>query len=138
MSEKAANDKKILFVCVENSSRSQMAEGFARALGINASSAGTFPSSSVNTLAIEVMKERGIDIAGSKPKALTEQMVENADVVVLTDSLLEGSITKNIRKKIGKKLVVWSIMDPRGQPIEVVKFIRDEIEKDLKALTSKK
>lgn len=131
MSEKNA---KILFVCIENSSRSQMAEGFARARGINATSAGTNPSISVNPLAIEVMKEKGIDISGARPKAITEQMVQEADLVVLTDSSLESSMPKNIRKKFGKKLVEWSISDPQGQPIEVVRFIRDGIDRDLNSL----
>jgi arsenate reductase (thioredoxin) len=91
--------RKILFVCIENSSRSQMAEGFAKARGVAASSAGSMPSSHINPFAIEVMKEKGIDISGAKPKGITEQMVNDADVVVLTDSSLEGSIPKNIRKK---------------------------------------
>jgi protein-tyrosine-phosphatase len=99
--------KKILFVCIENSSRSQVAEGLARARGFNVSSAGTDPSSHVHSLAIEAMRERGIDIAQARPKAITEQMVQDVYVIVLTDSSLENSISKNIRKKLGKKLVVW-------------------------------
>lgn len=138
MSENTASGKKILFICVENSSRSQMAEGFARSKGIIASSAGTFPASAINQFAIEVMTEKGIDISGAKPKAITEQMVQDADVVVLTDSSLEKSIPKNIRKKFGKKLVVWSISDPRGQPIEVVRFVRNSIERDLNSLLLQK
>lgn len=100
------SSKKILFVCIENSSRSQMAEGFARAKGINASSVGTIPSNHINPLAIDVMKERGIDTSEARTKAITEQMVQEADVVVLTDSSLENLISKNIQEKIGKKLVV--------------------------------
>jgi arsenate reductase (thioredoxin) len=122
---------KILFMCIENSSRSQMAEGFAKARGLQASSAGTFPSTEVNPLVVQAMKEKGIDISSARPKAITEQMVEEASIVVLTDSLLEDSLPKNIRKKIGKKLVIWSIADPKGQPISVVRFIRDSIEKDI-------
>lgn len=111
-----------------------MAEGFARARGIDAMSAGSVPSSHINPLAIEVMKEKGIDISAARPKAITEQMVKQADIVVLTDSSLEKSIPKNIRKKFGKKLVVWSISDPQGQPIEVVRFVRDGIERELNSL----
>jgi arsenate reductase (thioredoxin) len=92
----------------------------------------------VNPIAIEVMKEKGIDISSAKPKVITEQMVDDADVVVLTDSTLEKSIPKNIRKKFGKKLVVWSVSDPSGQPIEVVRFIRNSIERDLNSLLSEK
>ena len=125
---------KILFVCIENSSRSQMAEGFARAKGLEAASAGTFPASQVNPLVIQAMKERGIDISNAKPKPITEKMVEEAGAVVLTDSSLENSIPKNIRKKIGKKLVIWSVSDPQGQPISVVRFIRDQVEKSMDSL----
>lgn len=125
---------KILFVCIENSSRSQMAEGFAKARGLDASSAGTFPATEVNPLVVQAMREKGIDISDEKTKAITEQMAEDAKVVVLTDSSLESSIPKNIRKKIGKKLVIWSIADPKGQPISVVRFIRDGIEKDVDSL----
>jgi arsenate reductase (thioredoxin) len=125
---------KTLFIYIENSSRSQMAEGFAEARGMSASSAGTFPASYVNPLAVDVMKEIGIDISGARPKPITEQMVQEAEVVVLTDSSLEESLPRNIRKKIGKKLVVWSIADPQGQPIEVVRFIRDQIERSFDSL----
>lgn len=130
----ANKTNKILFVCIENSSRSQMAEGFAKARGLEACSAGTFPATEVNPLVVQAMMEKGIDISNAKPKAITEQMVEEAMVVVLTDSSLEYSLPKNIRKKIGKKLVIWSIADPKTQPISVVRFIRDGIEKDVDSL----
>ena len=111
-----------------------MAEGFARARGISAASAGTFPAKQVNPLVVEAMKEKGIDISSAKPKSVTEQMVEKAGIVLLTDASLEKLLPKNIRKKIGKKLVVWSISDPQGQPIEVVRFVRDNIERSLNSL----
>src|SRR5579864_3004321 len=98
--------KKILFVCVENSSRSQMAEGFAKARGLDAWSAGTFPASQVNPLVVQAMSEEGIDISNAKPKLLTQELVEDAGVVVLTDAQLQVSIPKNIQKKCGKKLIV--------------------------------
>lgn len=124
-------ETKILFVCIENSSRSQMAEGFARAKGISVASAGTFPANQVSPLVVQVMKEKGIDITSAKPKSITKRMVEEAQVVVLTDASLEDLLPKNIRKKIGKKLVTWSISDPQGQPIEVVRYVRDGIERTL-------
>ena len=65
-----------------------MAEGFARARGLRASSAGTVPSTHINPLAVEVMKEKGIDISEARPKAITEQMMNDADVVILTGSSL--------------------------------------------------
>ncbi len=132
-----SKESTILFICVENSSRSQMAEGFAKAKGINATSAGTFPASQISPLVVQAMKEKEIDISSAKPKPITEQMVEEAKVVVLTDASLEELLPKNIRKKIGKKLVTWSISDPQGQPIEVVRFIRDGIEKSLNSLLAK-
>ena len=111
-----------------------MAEGFARTLGLSASSAGTFPASYVNPLVIQAMMEEGIDISSSKPKLLTEEMVENAGLVVLTDATLEEALRKNIRKRIGKKLLVWSISDPKSEPIEGVRFIRDQIRREVNGL----
>lgn len=73
--------KRVLFVCVENAGRSQMAEGFARACGLDASSAGTLPAEKINPVVVEAMKERGIALLG-KPKMLTEQMIREADLVV--------------------------------------------------------
>jgi len=132
MVDSAKNE--ILFVCIENSSRSQMAEGFAKARGLAASSAGTFPTSYVNPLVIQAMNEDGIDISGNKPKLLTEELAEKAKLVVLTDSTLEDALPKNIRKKIGKKLQVWSISDPKLEPIEGVRFIRDQIKREVDQL----
>ena len=132
-----SKENNILFISIENSSRSQMAEGFARARGMNATSAGTFPASQISSLVVQAMKEKGIDISSAKPKAITEQMVQEANVVVLTDASLEELLPKNIRKKIGKKLVAWSISDPQGQPIEVVRFVRDGIERSLNSMFAK-
>ncbi len=106
--------------------------------GITASSAGTTPANKVNPFAIEVMKGKGIDISGSKPKANTEQTTQDTNVVVLTDSTLENSISKNIQKKSGKKLVEWSVTDPRGLSIGLVKFIGNNIEKELNSPLSQK
>lgn len=128
----------ILFVCTENSSRSQMAEGFAKARGMIASSGGTMPATSVNPLVVEVMKEKGIDISGAKPKKITDEVVEQSQIVVLTDSSLESLLPKNIRKKIAKKLVFWSISDTQGQSIEAVRFIKDSIERSLNSLLQSK
>lgn len=78
-------EKTVLFVCVENSGRSQMAEGFFRKYapsGYTASSAGTRPSGQINPLAIQVMKELEIDISKQKPKIITEDMIRNTTVMV--------------------------------------------------------
>ena len=101
---------------------------------MQAYSAGTFPTSYVNPLVIQVMNEDGIDISGNKPKLLTEELAEKAKLVVLTDSTLEDALPKNIRKKIGKKLQVWSISDPKLEPIEGVRFIRNQIKREVDQL----
>ena len=123
-------DRKVpvLFVCIENSSRSVMAEAFARKLGLEASSAGTFPSTHVNPLVVEAMKEVGVDVSQRKPKELTGEMIEKAGLVVLTDASLEKAIPANLRKKMRKKVVEWYIPDPQGKPIEEIRNVRDEIE----------
>jgi arsenate reductase len=77
--------KKVLFVCIENAGRSQMAEAFANKYGKDkfvVSSAGNKPADKINTLVVEVMKEKGIDISSDKPKLLTFQMFQDADLVV--------------------------------------------------------
>jgi len=73
--------KKVLFVCVENAGRSQMAEAIARAYGIDATSAGTVPAPAVNPTVVQLLRERGMS-APSKPKMLTTQMIQETDVVV--------------------------------------------------------
>jgi protein-tyrosine-phosphatase len=124
----------ILFVCIENSSRSQIAEGFARKLGLNASSAGTVPSTHVNPLVIDAMREVGIDISQNSTKELTAQMIDAAGVVVLTDASLEKALPTNLRRKMRKKVVEWNLPDPQGKSLEEIRFVRDEIERMVKAL----
>lgn len=130
-------NKLVLFVCIENSSRSQIAEGFAKQMGVNAASAGTFPSTYVNPLVIQAMHEKGIDLSNNTPKLLTAEMVENADVVVLTDSSIEKSFPKSISKKMKNKIVRWSIPDLQREPIEGVRLIRDDIERQVRELALK-
>jgi len=125
-----SKNRQILFVCVENSSRSQMAEGFARAKGLSASSAGTFPANHVNPLAVQAMEEEGINIFESKPKLLTEELIEKAQLVILTDATLQDRLPKNLRKKIGKKLVIWSIPDPQGQSGRAREYKRVDVTHD--------
>ncbi|HUI01179.1 MAG TPA: hypothetical protein VLX56_06075, partial [Nitrososphaerales archaeon] len=117
----------ILFVCIENSSRSQMAEGFAKRLGMKAISAGTVPSTHVNPLVIQAMKEKGIDITMSKPREITSEMIDRSRMVVLTDTSLRGSLDKSLLKKMKKKLVEWSIPDPQGMSLDEIRLVRDQI-----------
>ena len=120
--------RKVLFVCVENAGRSQMAEAIARAYGVDASSAGTIPAAAVNPTVIEVMKERGFNLASNKPKMLTIQMIDEADYVVTMGCSVEQVCPKPLIVKMEKKLLDWHIDDPKGKPIEDVRKIRGEIE----------
>lgn len=126
--------ERVLFICIENSSRSVMAEGFAKELGIDASSAGTFPSTHVNSFVVKAMKEVGIDVSQIKPKELNSRMIEDADVVVLTDSSLQKAVPSDLRKKMRRKIVEWNLPDPQGKSIEQIRYIRDEIEGMVRAL----
>ena len=119
--------KKVLFVCVENAGRSKMAESFASAYGLMASSAGTMPVEKVNPVVVEAMKERGIALPG-KPKMLTEQMIRDADIVVTMGCSVEAVYPKPLVQQMEKKLVDWHIEDPKGKPLEEVRKIRSQIE----------
>jgi arsenate reductase (thioredoxin) len=120
--------KRVLFVCIENAGRSQMAEAIARSYGIEATSAGTIPSPAVNPTVVEAMKERGFNLSSAKPKLLTTEMIEEADYVVTMGCRVEDVCPKPLIVKMEKKLVDWHIDDPKGKPIEDVRKIRSEIE----------
>jgi protein-tyrosine-phosphatase len=127
--------KKILFVCVENAGRSQMAEGFAKYYGDNkveAMSAGTMPSNEVNPLVIQVMQEKGIDISGNKPKQITMHIVQDADAIIVMGCSAQGFCPAPLLGKVTD----WNIEDPKGKPLEKVREIRDEIEKKVRELIS--
>ena len=119
---------KVLFVCVENAGRSQMAEAFARQYGADAISAGVVPSSEVNPIVVEVMKQRGINLSAYRPKMLTDKMVEDADYVVTMGCRAQDVCPKPLVVKMEKKLIEWHIDDPKGKPIEEVRKIRSEID----------
>lgn len=114
----------ILFVCVQNAGRSQMAEALmtARLRGrVEVLSAGTQPAKDIDPVVIEVMKEMGIDLSGRKPKGLTEEMVREADIVVTMGC---GDACPVFP---GKKYVDWNLSDPAARPVLEVREIRDEI-----------
>ncbi|MDG6967358.1 MAG: arsenate reductase ArsC [Nitrososphaerota archaeon] len=119
----------ILFVCVENAGRSQMAEAFARRQGLDASSAGTVPAAQVNPLVVQAMREKGIDVGLNRPKSLTPEMVEEASLVVTMGCSVEEACPRPMLAQMQKKLVDWELEDPKGKPIERVREIRDEIER---------
>jgi protein-tyrosine-phosphatase len=126
--------KKILFVCIENAGRSQMAEGFFRKFALPEflpQSAGTKPTNEINPLAVQVMKEIGIDITGQKPKVLSDEMIKSAKVVNM------GCMDKESCPALFVNNVIdWNIPDPKDKPIEQVRKIRDEIEIKVKELVA--
>jgi arsenate reductase (thioredoxin) len=120
--------KTVLFVCIQNAGRSQMAEGFFRKYapkGLETNSAGTVPTSQTNPIAVEAMKEVGIDISSQKPKDLTEDMMRNATTIVNMGCMDD----KYCPVLFLPKVIDWGIEDPKDKPIEKVREIRDEIEK---------
>jgi len=115
----------VLFVCVQNSGRSQMAEAFFNRLAkgkAQAFSAGTDPAEAVDPTVVEAMREVGIDIRGNRPKTLTSQMVEQADVVVTMGCGVEGVCPVTFLET-----EEWELEDPRGKALPEVRRIRDEI-----------
>ena len=128
--------KKVLFVCVENAGRSQMAEAFGRAYGLEASSAGTVPAEKVNPLVVQIMKERGISLPG-KPKTLTQDMIRDSELVVTMGCSVQQVCPKPMVEQMEKKLVDWQIEDPKGKSIEEVKKIASQIENKVLELLKK-
>lgn len=126
----------VLFVCVENAGRSQMAEAFAKKHGMNAQSAGTIPSTQINPTVVDVMRERGIDISSNHPKTLTPDVIRNASLVVTMGCSIEEACPKPIIAQMQKKLIEWHLDDPKGKSLEEVRTIRDEIEDKIGELST--
>jgi len=121
----------VLFVCVHNAGRSQMAAGFMRELGgdrITVLSAGSEPKGSINPVAVEAMAEVGIDIADQQPKVLTAEAVRESDAVITMGC---GDACPFYP---GKRYEDWVLEDPAGQQIEFVRRVRDEIKLRVEAL----
>jgi len=125
--------KRVLFVCVENSARSQIAEAFFNKLSktAKATSAGTMPTPAVNPLAVQVMKEVGIDISQGRAKILTFEMIDAADKVITM-----GCGVGNVCPGAIVEAEDWKIEDPKDKPIEKVREIRDMIQKKVEKLLS--
>jgi arsenate reductase len=122
---------KIVFVCVENARRSQMAQGFAEALGkgkLELYSAGSSPASQIDPTVIEVMKEKGIDLSGKRPKSLNELPS------IEMDYLITMGCEETCPAVLAKKIVEWEIPDPKGKSIDVLREVRDLIEDKVKGL----
>jgi len=126
---------RVLFVCVENAGRSQMAEAFARERGLNAESAGTAPSSKVNPLVVLAMKERGMGISNKRPRLLKKKMIDRADLVITMGCSVEAVCPRPMLLRMQKKLVDWDLDDPKGKPMEEVRRIRDDIERRVAMLS---
>ena len=124
---------KVLFVCVHNAGRSQMAAGYMRELGgdrIEVLSAGSAPKETINPQAIAVMAEEGIDIANQQPKILTPEAVQESDAVITMGC---GDACPFYP---GKRYEDWVLDDPAGQDIDQVRKIRDEIKGRVQTLLS--
>ena len=121
----------ILFVCVHNAGRSQMAAGYAQALGgdrVEVLSAGSEPKDQINPIAIQAMAEDGIDIAGNQPKILTTDAVRDSDAVITMGCGDACPIFP------GKRYEDWDLTDPAGRGIEDVRPIRDDIKHRVQTL----
>ncbi|MCG5221031.1 arsenate reductase ArsC [Streptosporangium sp. KLBMP 9127] len=131
MSETASGKPSVLFVCVHNAGRSQMAAGWLTHLAgdtVEVRSAGSEPAGRVNPVAVEAMREVGIDITAAQPKVLTTDAVEASDVVITMGCGDACPIFP------GKRYEDWQLADPAGQGIEAVRPIRDEIRDRIKKL----
>ena len=117
--------KTVLFVCVHNSGRSQMAEALFNQMAkgrAQAISAGTQPADKISPIVVEAMREVGIDISNNLPKALTPEMVEQADKVVTMGCGSEGVCPATLVETED-----WGLEDPKGLPLGKVRAIRDEV-----------
>jgi arsenate reductase len=121
----------VLFVCVHNAGRSQMAAGYMQTLAgdrVDVLSAGSEPKDQINPIAIQAMAEEGIDIAGNQPKVLTTEAVRDSDVVITMGCGDACPIFP------GKRYEDWELTDPAGRGIEDVRPIRDDIKGRIQAL----
>ena len=132
---KRAEEKTVLFVCIENAGRSQIAEAFFRKYAPNgylAESAGTMPAGEINPTVIQAMKEVGIDISKQKSKIITEDMIRDAAVRVNMGCMDKESCPSLFIHD----LLEWGIEDPKGKSIDKVREIRDEIERRVRQLAA--
>ena len=117
--------KKVLFVCVHNAGRSQMAEAFLNSAGddsLLATSAGTIPTERVNPVVAKAIQEVGIDICENTPKVLTQDMADNADLIITMGCAIDDACPATFLPAAD-----WGLDDPAGQPIDTVRRIRDQI-----------
>ncbi|PPG85769.1 heat-shock protein HtpX [Rathayibacter sp. AY1F3] len=123
----------VLFVCIHNAGRSQMAAGYLRALSggaVEVRSGGSEPGDSINPIAIEAMAEEGIDISQAVPQLMTTEQVQTSDVVITMGC---GDVCPVFP---GKRYEDWDLADPKGRPLEEVRSIRDDIRARVQALVA--
>jgi protein-tyrosine-phosphatase len=128
--------KTVIFVCIHNSGRSQMAEAFFNQMAEGkalALSAGTQPGDKVNPVVIEAMREVGIDISANKPKMLTLEMIEKANRMITMGC---GADAGGLCPASFVETEDWALEDPKGKTLEQVRVIRDEIRKRVAKLMS--
>ena len=116
---------RIAFICVENARRSQMAQGFAEVFGqgsVEVHSAGSRPSTQIDPLVIEVMKEKGIDLTAKRPKGLNDLPP------IEMDYLITMGCEEVCPAVLAKKIIEWKIPDPKGKSIDFFREVRDLIE----------
>jgi protein-tyrosine-phosphatase len=114
-----------------------MAEAFARRKGFQAESAGTVPAESVNPAVVEAMGEKAFNFSFKKPKMLTMEMIDQADLVVTMGCSVEKVCPRPMLDKMQKKLIDWNLEDPKGKPLSDVRRIRNEIERRVEELSEK-
>ncbi len=131
MEDQAKEIPEVLFVCVHNAGRSQMAAGLLAKLGeerVHVRTAGSAPADEINPVAIEAMSELGIDLSKELPTPLSDEVVRAADVVITMGCGDACPIYP------GKRYEDWELEDPAGQDLETVRKIRDEIQRRVEAL----
>jgi len=125
-------ENDVIFVCVENAGRSQMAEAFLRryAKNLRVASAGTRPSQQLNPVVVEAMREVGIDLRSQSPKCLSDDLMRNSGTRV-SMGCMDGESCPAL---FADGVEDWDIADPKGKPLEEVRKIRDEIESQVRRL----
>ncbi len=126
-----ARRPEVLFLCVHNAGRSQMAAAFLRRAGggwIDVSSAGSEPAERLNPAVVEALAEVGLDVSGERPKRLLDEMAADADVIVTMGCGDSCPVYP------GKRYLDWELPDPAGKPVEEVRPIRDEIARRVQSL----
>jgi arsenate reductase (thioredoxin) len=127
--------KRVLFVCIHNSGRSQMAEEYLNAFGkgvATAESAGTEPGDSLNPTVVQVMNEAGFDMSGHYPKVMDTEMVARADKIITMGCDVDAGLCPAAFVPTED----WGLEDPKGKSIEVVRSVRDEIQHKVQELVS--